>query len=41
MPDAAAPFAWRYGRAVTLGPNERVAPLAVPAALVIVAELLP
>jgi Uma2 family endonuclease len=41
MPDAAAPFAWRYGRVVTLGPDERVALLAVPAALVIVAELLP
>jgi len=40
-PDAAAPFAWRYGRVVTLGPDERVAPLAVPAASVVVADLLP
>ncbi len=40
-PDAAAPFAWRYGRVVTLGPDERVAPLAVPSAYVIVADLLP
>jgi Uma2 family endonuclease len=40
-PDAAAPFAWRYGRVVTLGPEERVAPLAVPAALITVADLLP
>jgi Uma2 family endonuclease len=40
-PDAAAPFAWRYGRVVTLGPDERVAPLAVTAALITVADLLP
>ena len=40
-PDAAAPFAWRYGRVATLGPDERVAPLAVPAASVSVADLLP
>jgi Uma2 family endonuclease len=40
-PDAAAPFAWRYGRVVTLGADERVSPLAVPAALVTVADLLP
>jgi Uma2 family endonuclease len=41
MPDAAAAFAWRYGRVVTLGPDERVSPLAIPAALVTVADLLP
>ncbi len=40
-PDAAAPFAWRYGRVVTLGADERVSPLAVPSALVSVADLLP
>ena len=40
-PDAAAPFGWRYGRVVTLGPDERVAPLAVPSAFVTVADLLP
>lgn len=39
--DAAAPFGWRYGRVVTLGPDERVAPLATPAALIAVADLLP
>lgn len=41
VPDAAAPFAWRYGRLVTLGPADRVAPLAIPTALVSVADLLP
>jgi Uma2 family endonuclease len=39
--DVAAPFGWRYGRVVTLGPDEHVAPLAVPTALVAVADLLP
>jgi hypothetical protein len=38
---AAAPFGWRHGRAVTLGPAERVSPLAAPAAAVAVADLLP
>ena len=41
VPDGAAPFGWRYGRAVTLGPAERVSPLAAPAAAVAVADLLP
>ena len=41
VPDAAARFGWRYGRAVALGPDERVAPLALPGASVTVAELLP
>ena len=40
-PDAAAPFGWRYGRAVALGPKERIAPLDLPTALVTVADLLP
>ena len=40
-PDAAAPFGWRYGRVVTLGPDERVALLDVPTAPVTVADLLP
>ena len=40
-PDTAAPFAWRYGRVTTLRPDERVAPLVVPAALITVADLLP
>jgi hypothetical protein len=29
-PDAAAPFGWRYGHIVTLGPDECVAPLGHP-----------
>jgi hypothetical protein len=41
VPDTAAPFAWRYGRVVTLGPDGRIAPLAAPPALVTVADLLP
>jgi Uma2 family endonuclease len=40
-PDPAAPFGWSYGTTLTLGPDERVAPLAVPAAAVTVADLLP
>ena len=41
VPDAATPFGWRYGRVTTLGPGEQVAPLAVPAALITIADLLP
>ncbi len=41
VPDAAAPFGWRHGRVVTLAPDERIAPLAVPTELVTVADLLP
>jgi Uma2 family endonuclease len=40
-PDPAAPFGWRYGSAVTLGPDERVSPLAIPSAAVAVSDLLP
>ncbi len=40
-PLAEALRAWRYGRVVALGPDERVAPLASPASLVTVADLLP
>ena len=40
-PDPAAPFGWRYGTPLTLGPDDRVAPLAAPAASVTVADLLP
>jgi|SRR5687768_6156985 len=40
-PDAAAPFGWGYGTTLALGPDERVAPLAAPAASVTVADLLP
>lgn len=39
--DITAPFGWRYGRMVTLGPNERVAPLAAPQAVILAADLLP
>jgi len=39
--DAAAPFGWRYGRSIALGPNERVSPLAAPAAAVVIGDLLP
>jgi Uma2 family endonuclease len=41
VPDAAAPFGWRYGAAITLGADQQVAPLAAPAAAVTVADLLP
>ena len=39
--DDAAPFGWRYGRLVTLGPDERISPLAAPTAEIVVADLLP
>jgi Uma2 family endonuclease len=39
--DPAAPFGWRYSAATTLGPGERVTPLAVPAASIAVSDLLP
>ncbi len=41
MPDAAAPFGWRYGSVVTLTPERRIAPLAAPSAPVLAADLLP
>jgi Uma2 family endonuclease len=41
VPDGAAPFGWRYGSTITLGPDESIAPLAVPNASVAVADLLP
>ena len=41
VPDGTAPFGWRYGRSVALGPNERVAPLAAPQAAILIADLLP
>jgi Uma2 family endonuclease len=41
MSDAAAPFGWRYGRSIALGPNERVSPLAASAAAVVIGDLLP
>ena len=39
--DGAAPFGWRYGRAVTLGPDDHVSPLTLPAVTIAVADLLP
>ncbi len=41
IPDAAGPFGWRYGQAVTLGPVDRVTPLAASGADIAVADLLP
>jgi Uma2 family endonuclease len=41
LPDGTAPFGWRYGRSITLGPEQRVSPLAAPDASVLVADLLP
>ena len=41
LSDDSAPFGWRYGHSVALGPDERVAPLAAPQASVLVADLLP
>jgi Uma2 family endonuclease len=41
VPDVAASFGWRYGRLVTVGPDERVSPMAAPAAEIAVADLLP
>jgi Uma2 family endonuclease len=40
-PDETAAFGWRYGRSITLGPDERVAPLAAPQASILIADLLP
>jgi Uma2 family endonuclease len=40
-PDASAVFGWRYGSIDTLCPERRIAPLSVPAAPVLVADLLP
>jgi Uma2 family endonuclease len=41
IPDTAAPFGARYGRAITLGPDEQVSPLALPAAVITIGDLLP
>jgi hypothetical protein len=41
-PVSDAPFGWRYGTALALGPGDRVAaPLAAPEAMVTVGDLLP
>ena len=39
--DGAAPFGWRYGTALALGPEDRVVPLAAPTVTITVADLLP
>jgi len=41
VPDGAASFGWRYGRSLALGADERISPLAAPAAEAVVADLLP
>ena len=41
VPDGAARYGWRYGSAQTIGPDERVSPMAKPEASVRVADLLP
>jgi hypothetical protein len=41
VPDAAAPFGWRYARRDVLDAAARVTPLAAPSASVRVADLLP
>lgn len=41
LPDAAAPFEWRYGSRQTLDSDSTVAPLAAPSARVSVGGLLP
>ncbi len=40
-PDAGAQYGWAYRVALTLGPDERVTPLAAPSARILVADLLP
>ena len=39
--DAASPFGWRYGSAISLDPDTMVSPLAAPTASIRVADLLP
>ena len=41
VPDAEAPFGWRYAHREVIAPSGRVAPLAAPAATIAVADLLP
>src|SRR5712691_13128324 len=41
VPDAESPSGWRYARREIIAPPGRIAPLAAPAALVAVADLLP
>ncbi len=41
VPDESSPFAWRYASTDVLGPESSVAPLAVPSARIVVADVLP
>jgi Uma2 family endonuclease len=41
VPDAEAPFGWRYARREVVAPSGRMAPLAAPGVTVLVADLLP
>jgi Uma2 family endonuclease len=41
VPDASQPFGFRYGSRVVLAPRDRVSPLALPQAQILVADLLP
>lgn len=40
-PDAWAPFGWRYRAVVTLRAGETITPVAAPAAVIAVADLVP
>jgi hypothetical protein len=39
--DPDSPYGWRYGSALTLRASDRVRPLSVPNAEILVADLLP
>ena len=41
VPDAAAPFGWRYAHREIVLPSGHIAPLAAPRAMIAVADLLP
>jgi hypothetical protein len=41
IPDADAPFGWRYARRDVVAPSGRIAPLAASGVMVLVADLLP
>jgi len=41
VPDAEAPFGWRYASSERLGPTQMVTPVALPGARIRVADLLP
>ena len=41
LPDAEAPFCWRYAHREVVAPSGRIAPLSKPAATIAIADLLP